>query len=154
MSRIDPLDTFGILDGDEVGEVDSDGFAVTAHEDTFQGLILERIDLLVWDVGRHVDEIAGTSLGGELEAVTPSHAGLALDHVDDALEVAVVMGAGFGIGVDGDSACPQRLRSDTGAVDSRRTIHPRRLSCVAVQVVTRNDPHPARAPGVGRLVAG
>ena len=49
-------------------------------------------------VGRHEDEVAGAGLGHELEPLAPAHARLTAHDVDHALELAVMVGAGFRVG--------------------------------------------------------
>src|SRR5262249_38108840 len=58
-------------------------------------------------VGRDKNEITGIRFGSKLQPVTPAHSRLAARDIDDAFEVAVVMSAGFRIGLDRDRACPQ-----------------------------------------------
>jgi hypothetical protein len=55
------------------------------------------------------DEIAGICFGGELQMLAPAHARLAANHVDDAFEMAVMVRAGFGIGLDRHRTGPQLL---------------------------------------------
>src|ERR1043166_4927616 len=52
------------------------------------------------DMRRHEDEIAGTGFGGELQLLAPAHPGLALHHIDDAFEMAVMVRPGLGVGPD------------------------------------------------------
>src|SRR5262245_31599655 len=54
MDRIDPYNLLGLLDRPDV-EINHDGFVVAAHEDTFERLILARIDFLVRHERRHID---------------------------------------------------------------------------------------------------
>ncbi len=105
------------------------------------GSVVRGVDLLVRHVGRHIDEVAGAGLGDELQLVAPAHAGAALHDVDHALEVAVVMGAGLGVGVDGDRAGPQLLGADAGEIDGRGAVHARRLGGVGVERSGGDDPH-------------
>ena len=64
-----------------------------------------RVDLLVRNKGRHVDESPG-SASRLIEVVAPAHARTAADHVNDAFETAMMMRAGHGIRVDRDRARP------------------------------------------------
>src|SRR5476651_1756850 len=100
MRWIDPVDLFDLFGRCDV-EVDGDGLVVGADQHAFERLGVRGVDLLVRDIRRHIDEVAGSGLGGELELVAPAHAGAALHNVDHALEMAVVMRAGLGVGVDG-----------------------------------------------------
>src|SRR2546427_11700226 len=79
------------------------------------------------DEGRDVDEVAGAGLGHELELVAPAHAGLAANDVDYALDRAMMMRAGLGLGVDDDGAGPEflgagaRVGDGGGAVQDRKS---------------------------------
>lgn len=152
MGWVDPLDAFRVFDRHDIGQIHCNRLAVTPHQHTLQLLVLHGIDLLVRHVRRDVDKVARPGFGRELESLAPSHARLALDHVDDALEVAVVVGTRFGVGVDLDGAGPEFLRPDSSHVHRGRPVHARRLCRVGVEVVAWNDPDAAFAPGVGRLV--
>lgn len=77
-------------------------------------------------VGRDKNEIAGIRFGSKLQSVTPAHSRLAAHDIDYAFEVAVVMSAGFRIGLDCDRACPQFFGPGAGEVDGRLAIHARR----------------------------
>jgi hypothetical protein len=74
---------------------------------TFQNLFGTGIDFLMRHVGRDKNEIAGIRFASKLQSVTPAHSRLGAHDIDYAFEVAVVMSAGFRIGLDRDRACPQ-----------------------------------------------
>ena len=50
-----------------------------------------------------------------------------------------MVGAGLGVGVDGDRAGPQLLGADTGEIDGRGAVHARRLGSVGVERACRDD---------------
>ena len=110
------------------------------------------VDLLVRHVGRHVDEVAGPRLGGELQLLAPAHPGAAADHVDHALQRPVVVGAGLGVGVDVHRAGPELLGAHPGAVDGGGAVHAGRLGGVRVQLVAGHDAHAGMLPAVGREI--
>ena len=58
--RIDPCDLLGLLDRLDI-EIDHDGFVVAAHKDTFERLILARIDFLVQAIVTRVGFAVGTA---------------------------------------------------------------------------------------------
>jgi hypothetical protein len=60
----------------------------------------------------NVDEVARARVGGELAGCRTA-SGPAGDYVDHAFDVAVMMGAGFGVGMDDDSLCPQLFGART-----------------------------------------
>src|SRR5262245_22177422 len=104
-------------------EIDRDRLAVAAHQDAFQDLVAAGVDLLMRHVRRHEDEIAGAGFGGELQLLAPAHPRLALHHIDDALEMAVMMRAGLRVGPDRDGARPQLLRTGAGKIDRGLAVH-------------------------------
>ena len=71
--------------------------------------------------------------------LAPSHPRPALDHVDDALEVTVMMRAGLGVGLDGDGARPQFLRTGAGEIDRGLAVHAGGRGHVGVELVAGND---------------
>lgn len=127
-------------------KIDDNGILAGAHEHAFECLVFTRIDFLMRHKGRNIDEIARPGFRGKLETVPPAHASLALDDINDAFKIAVVMGAGFGIGMDCYRSSPDFLRTSPRVVDGRRAVHARRLGRIGVQLVTRNDLDPVVAP--------
>src|SRR6185312_16855959 len=87
------------------------------------------------------------------ELVAPAHARLALHHIDYALDLAVVMRAGLGVGVDGDGAGPQLLRAGIGIGDGGGAVHARRLRRVGVELGALHHAHAVPAP-VGLVAHG
>src|SRR3984885_13035672 len=81
-----------------------------ARQNTVKLQVLAGIDLLVRNIGRHVDEIAGPGLGDEFEPISPAHACDAGNDIDHALQVAVMMWPGLGPGIDGHRAGPELRR--------------------------------------------
>src|SRR2546428_2990210 len=102
------------------------------------------------DEGRDVDEVARAGLGHELELVAPAHAGLAANDVDYALDRAVVMRAGLGLGVDDDGAGPEFLGAGARVGDGGGAVHARGLRGVDVELVGVDDAHAVVLPlGLG-----
>src|SRR5262249_42159729 len=122
-------------------EVDHDGLVIATHHYAFERLARAGVDLLVRYERRHIDEIARTGFGGELQPLAPTHARLAAHHVDDALQLAVVMCPGLGVGPNVHRACPNFLGADAGIVDRGLAIHARRLWGVGIERMARNDAH-------------
>src|SRR2546425_1236379 len=98
------------------------------------------------DEGRDVDEVAGAGLGDELELVAPAHARLAAHTVDHALDRAVMMRAGLGLGVDDDGAGPKFFGTGAGVSDGRGAVHARGLRGIDVELVGVDDAHAAVFP--------
>ena len=68
VDRLDPLHVVGHLDGNDV-EIDDHGFLTQSHKDALEHLVTAGIDLLVDDVGRHIDAIAGTGFSHVCEVL-------------------------------------------------------------------------------------
>src|SRR5262245_18700562 len=135
---IDPGHRLGLLDAVDI-EIDHHRFVIAAHQHAFEWFVRAGVDLLVRHERRHEDEIARTGLGGEFEPFAPAHAGTAAHHIDHAFELAVVMRAGLGIGMDRDRAGPEFLRAGAREVDRRLAVHARRLRGVGVERVAGDD---------------
>jgi hypothetical protein len=157
VNGVHPQHGFGLFHRLNV-QVDRGGLTVAAHQHTLQHFRGAGVDLLVRHIGRHVDEIARAGFGGELQALAPAHAGTALDHVDHALQGPMVVGTGFGVGVDVHRAGPELLRAHPRKVDGSLAVHARRLSGVGVQLIARHHAHtivlPSRCARVGVVAVG
>src|SRR6266436_3381149 len=152
MHGIDPQDRFGFLHRLDV-EIDRDSLAVAAHQHAFKHLVAAGVDLLMRHVGRNEDKIAGVGLRHKLQMLAPAHPRPALDHVDDALEVSVMMRAGLGVGLDGHGAGPQFLRAGAGEIDRRLAVHAGGRGHVGIELVARDDADAIVFPALGVLVA-
>src|SRR5204862_5636477 len=100
----------------------------------------------VRDVGRHVDEIPGSGLGGEFELLAPAHPSATADHVDHAFDGAVVMRTGLRLGMDNDGPRPELLGTRAGVRNRRSTVHSRRLRRVGVELAGAHDTHAVVLP--------
>src|SRR5436853_7269867 len=98
------------------------------------------------NVGRDVDEIARTCLGGELEPLAPAHPGLSANDMDDALEGAVVVRARLRVGMNHDRPGPQLLGAGASRVDRGGAVHAGRLRGVRVELASAYDAHSVQAP--------
>lgn len=139
MCGIHPPDILRLLDRLDIWQIDGDGLAIAPDQHTLELLVLARVDLLVRHPRRHVDEIARAGFSDKLELLAPAHARLALEDVDDALEVAVVMRTGLGVCVDGDGAGPELLGTHTRKIDGRGAGHARCLRRVRIEAVCGDD---------------
>jgi hypothetical protein len=128
-------------------QVHRDRLAIAAAQHALQHLGRAGVDFLVRNVGGHVDEVARPGLRRELQMSAPAHACTALDDVDHALQMAVMVRPGFGVGVDGHGAGPQLLSVHASKVDRGLAIHARCLGRVGVEPVARNHPHAIVLPG-------
>jgi hypothetical protein len=67
--RADPTDLLRWLYGRDV-EIDDHRLLAAANQDAVEGFIGVRVDFLVRDEGRHVDEIAGLGFGNKFERIS------------------------------------------------------------------------------------
>ena len=110
----------------------SDGILTTSYDDRFTRFVGERVDLLVRYIGWNIDEVARAGFTAEFQVVSPSHTGPAAHDVENGFQVAMVVGAGLGVGLDYDRAGPQFARSGSGVGDGGSPGHARRLGSVGV----------------------
>jgi len=151
MDRVLPKDIFRLFHRLDI-EIDDDRLLSGADQHAFQCLVAAGVDFLMRHVGRHEDEIARAGFGDEFQIVAPAHPRLALDDVDNAFEIAVMMGACLGVGVDRHSAGPDLFRAGAGVIDRGCAIHARRLRRIRVEGIARDDFNPMFPP-VDRLVS-
>jgi hypothetical protein len=97
------------------------------------------VEFLVRDVGRNVDEIAGAGFVDEFETVAPTETGAAAYDINDGFEFAVVVRAGFRVGVDNDRAGPKFLGANFRMRDGFGAGHTRCLRGVGVELTGAND---------------
>jgi hypothetical protein len=147
MYRINPLYRLGLFDGFDI-EIDHNRFPIAADKDTFENLLAAGIDLLMWHERRDIYEVAGSCFGGELQLLSPAHAGTTFDYVDHALKGPMMMCSRFGIGMYVDCTGPQLLGSDTRKVDGSLAVHARCLSSVGIQGLAWNDPYTIMLPPI------
>src|SRR5688572_1579691 len=138
--------TLSLHDALPIFEIHHHRLVVAADHHAFERLAAARIDLLVGHERRDIDEVARIGFGGELEPLAPAHPRLAAQHVDDALELAMMVRSRLGVGVDGHRTCPDLLRADARIVDRRLAIHARSLRCVRIESVARDHPHAVMFP--------
>jgi len=63
------------------------------------------------NVGWHVDKITGGGLGFEFQTLAPAQSCNSVEDIDHGLQVAVVMGTGFRLRVNGEGAGPELRRT-------------------------------------------
>src|SRR5439155_24270325 len=127
----------GFVDG---LEIDDDRVVTVAHDDPLRGLV-GRIDLLVRNEGRHIDEVPGPGVRLKFQAVTPTHPDMATDHIDDGLLLAVMVGSGRRMRSDVCYPRPYPLRADGVPRYGRHSVHPGRLWRIGVAMLGVVDTH-------------
>src|SRR5690606_4268175 len=147
VNRVDPGDLLRLLDRFDV-EIDDDRLVVAPYQYAFQRLVAGRVDLLVRHIGRHEDEIAGARLRDEFQLLAPTHARLAANYIDDALERTVMVCTGLGVGMNVHGACPDLLCADASEIDRGGAIHAWSARRVRIETVARNHLNAGMLPAV------
>jgi hypothetical protein len=145
MQIVHPTDVFRRLNGGDI-KIDDDWFLAASNQDALKRLLGAGVDLLVRNVGRDIDEVACACLGGELEMIAPSHASPALDYVDHAFKLAVMMCAGFRIGMNAYGAGPELRRTGPRACDRSGSIHAWSLWRVRIKLAGANYANSVMSP--------
>jgi hypothetical protein len=108
----------------------------------------------MWHVRRHTNEVARPGFVDEFEPFAPTKARAAFHHVDRRFEFAVMVRAGFGVGLDDYRAGPKFLRADFGVRNGLGARHARRLRRVGIQVAGAHDAQPVIFPVRGHGHSG
>jgi hypothetical protein len=120
-------------------EVHDDWVLTAADDDGFASFIRPCIDLLMWDVGRNIDEVAWAGFPGEFEVVSPAHAAAAANNIEDGFKLAMVVRPGLGIGFDDYRASPELAGPRAGVRDRGGASHSGSLGSVGVEIASRDD---------------
>ena len=131
-------------------QIDDDRILTAAHHDSLAGLVLPRVDLLMRNVRRDVNEIAGAGLVGKFEMIAPAHAGPPFDDVEDGFELAVVVRPGFRVGLHHYRSCPEFAGSGSRMRDGGGTAHAGSLWRIRIELSGAHDLN-AMIPPVRRI---
>lgn len=145
MNGIDPIDFFRWLGGLDI-QVNDNWILTAADHHATENLSFACIDLLMRYEWRNVDEIARPCLCDKLQIYTPSHTCPAAHNVYDAFQFAMMVSSRFGIGINGDRACPKFASPRPRMCDCGRSRHARRLRCIEIELGARNDLDSVIAP--------
>ncbi len=80
--------------------------------------------------------------------LAPAHAGLATHDINHALQVTVVMCAGFRIRLDRHGPGPQFLCTDASKINRRLAIHAGRRRHIGIELIAWNDADAIMLPSV------
>src|SRR5580704_17602929 len=83
------------------GQVYDDGFAAVADYHAL-ALIVGGVNFLVWDIGRHIDEVAGCGFFRKFEMVAPAHPHASADDVEYGLKLSMMVRTGLRLGLNHD----------------------------------------------------
>jgi len=127
-------------------EVEYEALLAATRQHALQLQVGARIDLLMRNVGRHVDEITGSGLGLEFQTLAPAQSRDSVENVNHGLQVAVVMRAGFRLGVDCERAGPELRRSRVPRRHRREAMQSRRLGDIGIELSGADDPYTIQSP--------
>src|SRR5208283_1731566 len=127
-------------------EIENHWLLAAAHDHARQRQVVARIDLLMRNEWRHVNEIARTRLRYEFEPLAPSHPSSPAHDVYYGLERAMMVRAGLGFGVDYDSSCPELFRAGARVGDRGGPVHAGRLWRVWVELGRPHDANAVETP--------
>lgn len=110
-----------------------------SHDHGLTWHIRAGIDFLVRDVGRNVDEISGVGLIAELQPIAPAHTRTTSDNVNHRLQLAMMVGASFGVWLNDDGTGPQLACPGTRLSNGGGPRHSWSLGRVRVQLSRVHD---------------
>ena len=145
MNIVNPINFLGGLGWCDL-QINHDRFLAATHEHTAKRFLAAGVDLLVWHKGWHKNKIARTCVGHILKVLAPPHARPPADHVNDTFQLSMVMSTGLGIGVNGNRARPQLIRTGACVCDGSSPIHAQRLWRVGIELVGADNLHAMLAP--------
>jgi hypothetical protein len=120
-------------------EVYDNGLLTAAHDDCFYGLIYGCVHFLMWNIGRHIDKVAGPGFLDVLQLIAPAETGSAADDVEDGFQFAVMMRAGAGGGLHYYCSSPELARPGAGMCDRSFAGHAGSLRRVGVKLARSDD---------------
>ena len=122
-------------------EIHHDRFLAAAHDHGFDRLIGSRVQFLMGQVRRNVNEISRPGFIDELEVFAPAETPAALDDVEHGFELSVMMRSRFGAGLNNDCAGPQFLRANARIRNGFGASHSGSLRRICIQLAATNDPN-------------
>src|ERR1700733_2210556 len=115
------------------------GVLTASNHHSFTGFVGKSVYLLVRHEWRNINEVTRPGFTAEFEVVSPAHASLPANDVENGFELAVVMRSRFCVGLDYHRAGPQFTCSRSRVRNGRRPGHTRSLGRVRVQLPRWND---------------
>src|SRR3989442_248083 len=103
---IDPINRFWWFNGGNV-QIHHDRLLTAADQHADKLIILAGVDFLMRDKRWHIDKISWSGLGNVLQMIAPTHTGASMYHINHTLQVPMVVGTSFGMGMDRDGAGPE-----------------------------------------------
>src|SRR5215510_12424059 len=145
MAGIDPIDRFWWFDWGNV-QIHHDRLLPAAYQHTDEFFILAGVDFLMRDKWRHIDKIPWPGLGDVLQMIAPAHAGTAIHHINNTLQVSMVVRTRFRMGMNGDSTGPQLTGPSTSMGDGGSAGHAGCLGGVQIERTAGYHSYPVLAP--------
>ena len=153
MVRVYPSRLCGWLGADDV-QVDHDGFLTASHQDRFHWFVALGVDFLMGNVGRNVNEVAGTGFGDKFKPVAPTEAGTSPDDIKDGLQLSMVVRSGLGLRLHDHGSRPNLRGSGASVSDCRRPRHARSLRGIGIEFVRTYDADTMLLPVPSSSLAG
>src|SRR5438874_1982899 len=145
MDGIDPIDCFWRFNGGNV-QIYHDRLLTAADQHADEFLILAGVDFLMRDKRRHIDKISRPGLGNVLQMIAPTHTGTSMHHINHTLQIPMVVGTSFGMGMDSDGAGPELAGPRAGMGNGGSTGHACRLGGVQIERTALHHPHTVLTP--------
>ena len=120
-------------------EIDDDSFLAAADDDSFDRLILGGVQLLMRNKWRDINKIARTCLLYKFKLITPTKPGASANNINYRFQFAVMVRAGFCIGMNHYGAGPKFLRANFGVRDGFGASHSWSLRRIGVELAGAND---------------
>ena len=120
-------------------KIDHNRILPAADHHSFARFIGFRVNFLMRNEGWNVDEIARSRFAGEFEGVAPAHTSAPLNNVENGFELAMVMRAGFSVGLNHHRARPEFGRAGARVGDSGGASHASRLRRVGIELVRMHN---------------
>jgi hypothetical protein len=131
-------------------QIHDQALLAAAGEHALQLQIVAGVDFLMRHPRWHIDEIPRSCFSDEFQLLAPAQACNSAHHIDDTLELAVVMRTGLGLRIDRHRTGPQLGGAGFLRGDGRAPAHAQRLGRGIVELVVADDPDAVVAPATGR----
>src|SRR5262249_2931827 len=120
-------------------ESDHNRFLPAPHNHRFHRLVFSRVEFLVRNVWRNIDEVSRTCFVNKLKTIAPPKARAPTHAVYDSFEFSVLMRSGLRIRLHDYRAGPQFLRTHSRVRDGLSPSHAGSLRRVGIQLTAAND---------------
>src|SRR5258708_16726535 len=124
-----------ILIPEGVGQIHNDRFGSAADDDPLEGKIARRIDFLMGNPRRDIEEVARVQGGIELPPLAPPNIGRAVKHVRDGVLLTVMVDCRAGTGFNTKDATPHGRVYASLRMNGCETLRSGRLSGCRIELI-------------------